>query len=192
LPARDFLQPSNGCQQRLNFKIVGNLHALAQHNRGRAVFLSGQFHRTFHLSRIEVVTGDHKMYMNLGKYLGHLICTFGFNFGHTIKNRLTCFFKIATTSNDVQPPMPINSISIGRMPMLRPPFSGAPSMTTAWPVSDSPTKLTPSIHFTLTCIVYNSLEYSIVIRLGYLTASSSTSNIRFAFGGIAPPAPRAP
>ena len=38
------------------------------------------------------------------------------------------------------------------MPRLRPPASGAPSVTIAWPLPDSPTKLTPSIHLALTFI----------------------------------------
>jgi len=41
------------------------------------------------------------------------------------------FFRIWITSNAVQPPIPSNSISIGRTPTLRPPLSGGPSMTTA-------------------------------------------------------------
>ena len=36
--------------------------------------------------------------------------------------------------------------SIGRMPMLRPPPSGAPSTTIEWPLPLSATKLIPSTH----------------------------------------------
>jgi molybdopterin synthase sulfur carrier subunit len=43
------------------------------------------------------------------------------------------FSRIMTTSKAVQPPRPSSSISMGRTPMLRPPASGAPSITTAWP-----------------------------------------------------------
>jgi hypothetical protein len=46
----------------------------------------------------------------------------------------------------VQAAAPVSKISIGRIAMLRPPLSGSPSITTAWPLPDSPTKLTPSIH----------------------------------------------
>ena len=49
--------------------------------------------------------------------------------------------RIMTTSKLVQPPMPSSSISMGRGPRLRPPASGGPSMTTEWPLPDSPTKL---------------------------------------------------
>ena len=48
----------------------------------------------------------------------------------------------------MQPPIPTSSISIGRMPRLLPPFSTAASITTAWPLSASPTKVMSSTHFT--------------------------------------------
>jgi len=44
----------------------------------------------------------------------------------------------------VQPPVPASTVSIGRGPRLRPPPSGAPSITKAWPLSVSATKLMPS------------------------------------------------
>ena len=56
------------------------------------------------------------------------------------------------TSNAVQATAPPSIISIGRMPTLRPPASGAPSMTTAWPLPLSTTKETCSDHLTLAFI----------------------------------------
>ena len=53
--------------------------------------------------------------------------------------------KISTTSNAEQPPVPMSSISIGRGPRFRPPASGAPSMTTAWPLPDSPINDMPAL-----------------------------------------------
>ena len=41
-------------------------------------------------------------------------------------------------SKPVQPASPMSSISIGRIPRLRPPYSGAPSMIMACPLPDSP------------------------------------------------------
>src|SRR5918997_2908298 len=60
---------------------------------------------------------------------------------------VTCsrpFLRIWTTSKAVQPPSPMSSISMGRIPKLRPPYSGAPSITTACPLPDSPTNIMPS------------------------------------------------
>src|SRR5689334_4385619 len=61
------------------------------------------------------------------------------------------FLSITTASYAVHPPVPASTVSIGRAPTLRPPPSGAPSITKEWPLSVSATKLIPSgpIHFTL-------------------------------------------
>src|SRR5439155_18304994 len=51
-----------------------------------------------------------------------------------------------TTSNAVHAAVPASTSSIGRGPRFRPPASGAPSTTSAWPLSVSATKVTPSVH----------------------------------------------
>ena len=59
-------------------------------------------------------------------------------------------FRISTTSKAVHAPVPASTVSIGRGPRLRPPASGAPSITKACPLPVSATKLIPpSIHFTV-------------------------------------------
>src|SRR5436190_1216783 len=59
------------------------------------------------------------------------------------------FFRIQTTSNAVHAAVPASTSSIGRGPTFRPPASGEPSTTTAWPLPVSATKLTWSIHLTV-------------------------------------------
>src|SRR5260370_24520943 len=54
------------------------------------------------------------------------------------------FFRIITTSYAVQPPVPSRTISIGRGARLRPPPSGAPSITARWPLPVSAAKDMPS------------------------------------------------
>src|SRR5574340_476730 len=64
---------------------------------------------------------------------------------------LTCWRllrRMWTTSNAEQPPIPRSSSSIGRTPRFLPPESGEPSMTTVWPDSLWPAKLTPSMSLT--------------------------------------------
>src|SRR5207244_10560160 len=56
------------------------------------------------------------------------------------------FLRIQTTSNAVHAAVPASTSSIGRGPRFRPPASGAPSTTSAWPLSVSATKVTPSVH----------------------------------------------
>src|SRR5690606_40600571 len=65
-----------------------------------------------------------------------------------------------TTSNDEQPPSPSSSISIGRTPRLRPPWSGGPSITTAWPLPDSPTNMASPTHFTLAFIYRPPIKFA--------------------------------
>ena len=56
--------------------------------------------------------------------------------------------------------MPISSISMGRGPVLRPPWSGGPSMTTLWPLPDSATNWRPSVHFTVAFMSRVSLSFA--------------------------------
>src|SRR5690606_68813 len=70
------------------------------------------------------------------------------------------FLRISTTSKLEQPPTPSNSISIGRTPRLRPPWSGGPSITTAWPLPDSPTNMASPTHFTLAFIYRPPIKFA--------------------------------
>jgi hypothetical protein len=60
----------------------------------------------------------------------------------------------------VQPPVPSSTISIGRGPRFRPPPSGAPSMTTAWPLPVSATNdmVSGPDHLTSVSILLSSYQ----------------------------------
>jgi hypothetical protein len=58
-------------------------------------------------------------------------------------------------------PVPASTISIGRNPIFLPPASGAPSITTAWPLPVSATNAIPAslpIHLTVHSILISLLD----------------------------------
>jgi hypothetical protein len=73
----------------------------------------------------------------------------------------------------VQPPVPSNTISIGRGARLWPPPSGAPSMLTMWPEPVSARKLIPDGPFQLTLTSIRILP-SVILGVYSTTYTDST------------------
>ena len=55
--------------------------------------------------------------------------------GETARWRSQDLTAIDAISGAVQPPTPINTSSMGLLPLLEPPASGGPSIRTSWPES---------------------------------------------------------
>ena len=123
-----------------------DLRRLGEHQGRRAVLFLRQLDGALDLRAVEAAAGDPVLEVDAGEHLGSSGARSAS--ASTTQSRHGCraFLRIQTTSNAVQAAVPASTSSMGRGPRLRPPASGAPSTTIAWPLPVSATKLTPSIH----------------------------------------------
>ena len=107
--------------------FVGNFGGMREHDGRRAVFLLRQLHGALDLGWVQ--TRGRPLcvprWMRV-KTLGSSVARSAS--AVTTQSVTGCrpFFRISTTSKAVHAAVPVNTISIGRMPRLRPPCSGAP------------------------------------------------------------------
>ena len=111
-----------------------------------------------------------------GEYLGLVGRALGLGLDHAVGDRLARLSggsrRRRTPCTPRRPPAPV---SIGRMPEVAAAGSGAPSITTAWPLPDSPTKLTPSTHL----IVSSCPELQIECRRTRVSADFVDATLAF-------------
>ena len=105
--------------------LVGDGRRLGQHDRRRAVLFLGELHRPLDLPAVEAAAGHRVDVVQRGEDAGRIRRPLGLDRDHDVgRPAWRPFLRIETTSKAVQAAAPVSRVSIGRMPMLRPPLLG--------------------------------------------------------------------